>query len=1008
MRIDSVKPGGLAEFLEEQDIVSLIRLNLVLSTLVGIVALIGFMTFRDSGWAHFARNGLLMIAASLFLIFLLNKGQVALAVYLALLIYGGIFTYAAWTGAGVQGTTYTLFFLLVVGAALVIGRRAGYVTALIAVALGLVLLVAARAGLLPNLNRPALDIVNWVTLSFGFFVAAHIVSLVIRQAERAIAAAQSELAERTRAEAEVRRLNSELEGRVRERTSQLAAREAFLSGILDGAGDAIITMDETHQILSFSKSAERIFGYTASEIVGQPLDVLLPPLLIQAHRQHIQNFEQSSDASRFMGSRREVYGRRKDGTEFPAQASISKITVDDKLIFSAFLWDISERRQLELALREKEERFRRLFEISPVAIVVTTLAEGRLLEANEAYWKMSGHDPGTSIGKTTLELRAGYEARQRQDFVAELMAKKSIRHPNYVFVDEAGNLRPTMAFYELIDLNGQPTILSMFYDMTEQVEAQNALQRSAEHVRGLLNAVPDTIFELRRDGLVLQYIPAADSAAKEPSEAFVGKSIEQIMPASVAGQVMFAVERALESGLLHVIEYQLRQASQEKTYEARVAVNGEDRTLMIVRDVSLHKWLEAERDRMIEELEQRNAESESLRETTVIVTSTLDISEAVQRILQQLKRVIAYDSASVWLYQGNTAHMVGGDGIPDIPEEDRHYIVGEADPDFPLWSEKLPYILLDDVQAGYAQFREPPINYIHGWLSIPLRVRGELTGFISLDSKAAGQFTDEDARLALNYANQVSVALENARLFTDLQNELNERQKLIHELDAKNSELERFTYAVSHDLRSPLITIKGFLGFLREDVAAGDAARVQSDLQRIDSATGVMKQRLDDLLELSRVGRLTDRSELIGFNALVNEALELVHGRISQRGVMVQVEENLPAVVGNHHRLLEVVQNLLDNAAKFMGDQSHPLIEIGQRGEEAGKPIFFVKDNGLGIPPEHHEKIFGIFNKLDPKAEGTGIGLSLVRKIVEVHGGRIWVESQVGKGSTFYFTLPCK
>jgi len=112
-------------------------------------------------------------------------------------------------------------------------------------------------------------------------------------------------------------------------------------------------------------------------------------------------------------------------------------------------------------------------------------------------------------------------------------------------------------------------------------------------------------------------------------------------------------------------------------------------------------------------------------------------------------------------------------------------------------------------------------------------------------------------------------------------------------------------------------------------------------------------------------------------------------------------------VTGDRQRLVEVLQNLLDNAAKFMGHQPDPRIEIGQRGEDAehGKIIFYVKDNGIGIAPEHHERIFGLFNQLDPKMGGTGVGLALVKRIVEFHGGRIWVESEAGKGSTFYFTL---
>ncbi|HET9914759.1 MAG TPA: ATP-binding protein, partial [Anaerolineales bacterium] len=113
----------------------------------------------------------------------------------------------------------------------------------------------------------------------------------------------------------------------------------------------------------------------------------------------------------------------------------------------------------------------------------------------------------------------------------------------------------------------------------------------------------------------------------------------------------------------------------------------------------------------------------------------------------------------------------------------------------------------------------------------------------------------------------------------------------------------------------------------------------------------------------------------------------------------------LPVVFGDSQRLLEVIQNLLDNAVKFMGEQTQPIIEIGTQGEENGMPVFYIRDNGMGIAPEHHERIFGLFNKLNPGAEGTGVGLAIVKRIIEVHGGRIWVESEEGKGAAFYFTL---
>jgi len=177
-------------------------------------------------------------------------------------------------------------------------------------------------------------------------------------------------------------------------------------------------------------------------------------------------------------------------------------------------------------------------------------------------------------------------------------------------------------------------------------------------------------------------------------------------------------------------------------------------------------------------------------------------------------------------------------------------------------------------------------------------------------------------------------------------------------------------------------------------------------MKRITDATDKMQQLLNDLLELSRIGRLTNEHVSISFGDLVHEAVELVQGHIMEHGVAVHIDEEMPVVFGDYPRLLEVVQNLVDNAAKFMGDQLEPRIEIGWDGEEGGRQILYVRDNGMGIPSEHHERIFGLFNKLDVRVEGTGIGLALVKRIVEVHGGRIWVQSEAGRGAAFYFTLP--
>jgi signal transduction histidine kinase len=226
------------------------------------------------------------------------------------------------------------------------------------------------------------------------------------------------------------------------------------------------------------------------------------------------------------------------------------------------------------------------------------------------------------------------------------------------------------------------------------------------------------------------------------------------------------------------------------------------------------------------------------------------------------------------------------------------------------------------------------------------------------------------------------------------------------ELEARGAELERFTYVVSHDLKSPLVTIRGFLPHIEREARAGDLGRVESDLSRIRGATDRMAQLLEDLLELSRTGRIGRPHETVPMDEVVREARALVEGRLAARGVRVEVIGPLPAVHGDRRHLVELVQNLLDNAAKFMGDGADPAIRIGAGDAPAGEVGLYVRDNGIGIDPLHHARIFELFHRLDPRVEGTGLGLALARRIVEAHGGRIWVESAgVGHGSTFCFTL---
>ncbi len=285
-----------------------------------------------------------------------------------------------------------------------------------------------------------------------------------------------------------------------------------------------------------------------------------------------------------------------------------------------------------------------------------------------------------------------------------------------------------------------------------------------------------------------------------------------------------------------------------------------------------------------------------------------------------------------------------------------------------------------------------------------------------IETAAVRQFEDQSGKAyyfntyypVLDASNRVETVAAFSSDITPRKSLEIEREKLITELEAKSAELERFTYTVSHDLKSPLITIKSFLGFIEESAEEGNIDGVREDLDRVGNAADKMGRLLDELLELSRIGRIMNEPSTVPFDRLAHDTVELLSGRIRAQNIDVRIAPDLPVLYGDEPRLAQVVQNLLENAIKFMGDQPHPTINIGAVNLN-GETALYVSDNGIGIDAAFQERIFRLFDKLDPETEGCGTGLALVKRIIEVHGGRIWAQSNgEGHGAVFYFTLPSR
>ncbi|MGC9443927.1 MAG: PAS domain S-box protein [Candidatus Methanospirareceae archaeon] len=232
-----------------------------------------------------------------------------------------------------------------------------------------------------------------------------------------------------------------------------------------------------------------------------------------------------------------------------------------------------------------------------------------------------------------------------------------------------------------------------------------------------------------------------------------------------------------------------------------------------------------------------------------------------------------------------------------------------------------------------------------------------------------------------------------------------ERAAILKELSAKNRELARFTYTVSHDLRSPLVTIEGFTDLLQKDLEQDNHKRMLRDLRYIATAAARMDELLSATLKLSRIGRMTNPPEDVPFGMLIQDAVAQTAGEIQASGVELALADQFPTVHVDRLGVIELLVNLISNSIKYRGDRPDPRIELGHRMDGA-ETVFFVKDNGIGIDTVEQEKVFEIFYQVDRRSEGTGAGLAIVRRIIELHGGRIWIESELGTGCTVCFTLP--
>ncbi len=740
------------------------------------------------------------------------------------------------------------------------------------------------------------------------------------------------------------------------------------------------------------------------------------------------------------------------------------IAIENSRLYTAAQEEITERQKIEEQLRAAEAKYRELVERIPAVIYSSeTGTAGRWFYVSPQIEALLGFSPAEWISNPGLWYQQVHPEDREQAVTTEakILTHDSRLETEYRMYTRAGRLlwiHDESLNVSMSD-NRQFIVQGILTDITMRKQAELTLKESEERYHALFITAERQARELTLLGEV------QGALARELDLSVLIRTVVEAI-AKTFGYIFVSLYK-LENGLLrlqHQVGYEtvIENISPREGISGRVILSGQP---VLIKDVtqepgflraspliksevcvplfngdeifgtlnveSSQEYQLTEDDlRLMNVLsEQINIairrarlyadRAESLRREKRInefahaISSTLDLPGILEIVTRVSAELIGADTGTVSIMSEDGTEMTSVYSFNEYPNLKE--IIAEGQGLTWLAYKKSRPIILDEYSQHPEAIPEWSASGLRAYMAVPIMNAEKRLGVLTLYNRTPERkFTQRDLSLIEAIAQEVAIAIQNARLFNALQKELTEHkqtqdklQGLIYELEAKNAELERFTYSVSHDLKSPLVTIGGFLGFLEADIQKGETQRIKNTINRIRDAAKKMQRLLDELLELSRIGRLINPPVQVPFGDLVSEALELAHGQLTGRQVRVEVEADLPSVNVDRVRMVEVLQNLIVNATKFMGKEADPIIEIGMQIKNE-EQVFFVRDNGVGIAPEYHKKVFGLFDKLDAKSDGTGIGLALVKRIVEVHGGTIWVESEPGEGATFFFTLETK
>ncbi len=397
--------------------------------------------------------------------------------------------------------------------------------------------------------------------------------------------------------------------------------------------------------------------------------------------------------------------------------------------------------------------------------------------------------------------------------------------------------------------------------------------------------------------------------------------------------------------------------------------------------------------------------------STYINADISDIDQIIQKSLKQIGEFVESDRSYIfsydftnntttntyeWCAEGITPEIDNLKNVPldFIPQWLEAHRKSEA-----FWVEDVS-ALPDDGELGLKAILEP--QGIKSLITIPKIKNNELVGFIGFDSvNKLNKYNDREKEILFVYANML-VNLEQRKEYEErIQEQEAKKQELLEHLSQQNKALNEYAHVVSHDLKAPLINIHTLVSWFMDDNKDKITEDEYFPLQKVLFNVEKMDLLIKGILDYSTIDRIDTEDSLVNLNKTIEEVLQTL---LIPEHITIKAQNNMPTLFGNTWRFKQVFQNLIQNAVKYC-DKTQGRVEVGFT-ENEDMYQFFVKDNGIGINPNYFHKIFKIFTKLESTGSSSGIGLSIVEKIIKYYKGEIWVESKEGMGTVFYFTLP--